>query len=404
MAAATAFAEEDAMQLFKQYQDRIFQIRVIDLRTDKKVGLGSGFLASRDSLIATNFHVISKLIHHPAKYRAELVSSDGVVQELQLVDIDVLNDLALLKTPPLAKSPLRLPQKPVEHGDTIYSIGNPYDIGFTVIPGTFNGIDQNSYYQRIHFSGSVNPGMSGGPVLNRSGEVVGINVSTAGNQISFLIPGEPLKTLLDRQTAEVAKPVVFDKSIRDQLVTNQQRLIGEMLKQDWPIEVLGEAKVLGEIEPFVKCWGGSNKEKDLFRNISTSCRSKQSVYLDDQFNTGVISYQFFWLEAGELSESRFRSFYSSMFGRFYPDNRADEKNVGNFVCEEQFIRDDADNTDKLVLCTRAYKKYAGLFDLLYLRGAVDQSSRAFISHFTLAGVDLGSIEAFLVRFMEEVSR
>ncbi len=401
--STSVFAEEDAMLLFKHYQDRIFQIRLVDLRAEKKIGLGSGFLASQDGLVATNFHVISKLVHFPKKYRAEMVNSEGVVQQLQLVDIDILNDLALLQASVPEMRPLDIPDKPSQQGDTIYSIGNPYDIGFTVVPGTFNGLDENSYYPRIHFSGSVNPGMSGGPVLNRNGEVVGINVSTAGNQISFLIPGAPLRALLDRQHDKEFQKEQFGARIRNQLLQNQKHLFNDLLAQDWPVEMLGEAQVVGEMPPFVKCWGESSKEKDLYRSISTSCRSKQSIYLDDRFNTGVISYQFLWLEAGELSDMRFRSFYSSIFGRFYPDNRVDEENVGNFVCEEHFIEDN-NNTDKLVICARAYRKYAGLYDLLYLRGAVDQSSQAFISHFTLAGVDLKSMEAFLRRFMEVVKR
>lgn len=73
-------------------------------------------------------------------------------------------------------------------GSTIYSLGNPHDLGMIVVPGTYNGLKQNSLYQKIHFTGSVNSGMSGGPLVNEGGEAMGVNVATAGNQLGFLVP------------------------------------------------------------------------------------------------------------------------------------------------------------------------------------------------------------------------
>ncbi|MCF7981013.1 MAG: hypothetical protein K9K86_03440, partial [Pseudomonadales bacterium] len=166
----------------------------------------------------------------------------------------------------------------------------------------------------------------------------------------------------------------------------------------------GEAKVLGEMKPFVKCWGGSSSDKELYKSVSTACRSNESVYLNDRFNSGVISYQFFWLEAGELNRSRFQSYYQTLFRRFEPDNRANEDDVGNYVCDERFVKAKNGSKDKLVFCARAYQKYTGLYDALYLRGSVDQKDKAFISHFTLAGVDQKNMDAFLNRFMAVVER
>lgn len=399
-----SYAAEGATGLFKEYQDRIFQIRIMDTVAEKKSGLGSGFLVSADGLIATNYHVVAKLVEKPDKYRLEYLDVEGNTQKLTLVDVDVINDLALVKTESLNKQPLQFPDSMPQQGDTIYSIGNPYDIGFTVVPGTYNGIDTKTYYRRIHFSGSINPGMSGGPVLDGDGRVVGINVSSAGDQISFLVPGTALRTLLEQAQQRETALTGFDERIRQQLMDNQNRMISEFLEQEWPTQELGEARVLGEMKPFVKCWGGSNDDKDLYKSVSTACRSSESIYLNDRFSSGVISYQFFWLEAGELNSSRFQSYYQSLFRRFEPDNRAYEDDVGNYVCDEMFVSDEGDGKDKLVFCVRAYQKYAGLYDALYLRGSVDREDRAFVSHFTLAGVDKENMNAFLNRFMEVIER
>ena len=396
--------EKGAATLFKQYQDRIFQIRIMDIVAEKKSGLGSGFLVSADGLIATNYHVVAKLVEKPSKYRLEYQDVEGKTQKLTLVDIDVINDLALVKAEVLDKKPMLFPEDHPTQGDTIYSIGNPFDIGFTVVPGTYNGIDEKTYYQRIHFSGSINPGMSGGPVLDKDGRVVGINVSSAGDQVSFLVPGSALKILIEQVQKREAPLIDFSQRIRQQLLDNQNKMISEFLAKEWPTQVLGESQVLGEMKPFVKCWGGSSDDKELYKSVSTACRSNESIYLNDRFSSGVISYQFFWLEVGELNNSRFQSYYQSLFRRFEPDNRAYEDDVGNYVCDERFVSDKKGGKDKLVFCARAYQKYAGIYDALYLRGSVDQADKAFVSHFTLAGVDQQNMNAFLKRFMEVVER
>lgn len=396
--------EQDAAQLFAQFKDRIFQIRLIDLEAENKSALGTGFLVAQDGLIATNFHVISGLVNKPGKYRVEYLDEQGEKGDLQLLDFDVINDLALLQAEGLDLSPLELPNSIPIQGDTIYSLGNPYDIGFTVIPGTYNGIDEGSYYKHIHFSGSINAGMSGGPVLNSSGGVVGVNVSSAGNQISFLVPAEALRSLIDDRQADDLPVTAPRQRILGQLVKNQARMIDSILDQEWPTEMMGEATVLGEMQPFVKCWGSSSDEEELYKYVTNACRSDQHIFLGPRFSTGIISYQFFWLEANELSSQRFRSLYQAFFSDFVPDNIAGKDDVSNYSCEEFFVTDDAQHVDKVILCVRAYREYASLYDALYLRGSIDESEKAFISHFTLAGVEREKIASFLERFQQVAGR
>lgn len=397
-------AEQDAAKLFAQFKDRIFQIRLIDLEAESKSALGTGFLVAQDGLIATNFHVISELVNKPGKHRVEFLDEQGEKGDLELLDFDVINDLALLRAVDLGRAPLSLPDAIPTQGDTIYSLGNPYDIGFTVIPGTYNGIEEGSYYKHIHFSGSINAGMSGGPVLNSDGGVVGINVSSAGNQISFLVPADALRALIEDWQTDGEPVADHRERIREQLVANQKEMIDSFLDQEWQTESMGEATVLGEMQPFVKCWGGSSDDDDLYKYVTSACRSDQHIFLGPRFSTGVISYQFFWLEADELGSQRFRSIYQAFFGDFIPDNIASEDDVGNYSCEEFFVTDDADHVDKAILCVRAYREYSSLYDALYLRGSIDESDKAFISHFTLAGVDRDNISAFLERFQQVARR
>ena len=55
-------------------------------------------------------------------------------------------------------------------------MGNPHDLGMSIVEGTYNGLLEKSLYRKIHFSGALNGGMSGGPALSRSsGKLVGLN-------------------------------------------------------------------------------------------------------------------------------------------------------------------------------------------------------------------------------------
>jgi hypothetical protein len=404
VAPSSRAQEPEAAALFARYNDRIVQVRLIDRSAGGKAGLGTGFLVAEGGLIATNFHVIADWVDRPAKYRLEYVADEGRTGPLELLDVDVVNDLALLRSDVLDREPLALPDAAPDRGETIYSLGNPFDIGLTVVPGTYNGIDEGSYYQQIHFSGSINAGMSGGPVLDAEGSVVGVNVATAGNQVSFLVPAEALRALVDEWRERDAPIVDFRERIHEQLVENQRALVGAMLERPWPTEPIGTVTAVGELRPFVKCWGDSNDEDELFDWVSSSCRSNRQIVVNADFSTGVVAYQFFWLERDELSWPRLRRHYQSIFAAFVPDNFAGEDDVTEFECEELFVHDESDRVDKAVLCVRSYLEYPRLYDALYLRGSVDETDHAFISHFTLSGMARESVAAFLDRFQEVVAR
>jgi len=390
----------DAAELFENHSNRIYQIRLIDLASQKKSSLGSGFLISDNGVIATNYHVIEGAITYPGKYRIEYLTVDDRRGEMTLLDVDVVNDLAILRAEDLTQTALELAEVEPPKGTTIYSIGNPHDIGFTVVPGTYNGIDEKSFYKRIHFSGSINSGMSGGPVLNAEAEVVGVNVSTAGNGIGFLVPVAALNKLFN-SWGETARPIEdFKRRIGEQLRTNQQDFMSQLLSADWRTEALGEANTLSDLPPFVKCWGGSSDEKKLYLQVSSFCQSDQQVYLNHHFTTGGVNYQFFWLEAAKLNSWQFYNFYQRTFSDAMPDNHAGKRDVGNFVCEESFVESSNSAIEKIAFCTRAYRNYSGLFDVLFIGGGISEDRKAFVRHFTLAGVSKDNAKAFMGKFME----
>ena len=393
---------EVARQLFAENRSAILQIRLIDLTSGSKSAIGSGFAIDHNGLIATNYHVIELAASEPDQYRIEYLTETNQAGVLTLVDVDVINDLALVKAEQMVSQPIALASIEPEVGVPVFALGNPLDLGLTVVPGTYNGINTTSYYPRVHFTGSLNSGMSGGPTLNQQGQVIGINVATAGNQISFLVPTARLQQLVvDYQERGSAVTEVADY-IGSQLQADQQQKMTQLLAADWQSISLGQAQVLQELPPFVKCWGGSNNtnSKAQFLSAERSCRSEDNIYLNAGFETGILEYQFFWLEADKLNSWQFYAVYENLFGDFAPGNRATEDDVSEFHCDHDFISSASQRQSKTVLCTRAYKDYRGLYDTVFLQGSVDNSDKAFISHFTLAGVSRENSLRFARRFME----
>ena len=393
---------EIARQLFAENRSAILQIRLIDLTSGSKSAIGSGFAIDHTGLIATNYHVIQLAASEPDQYRIEYVTESNQTGALTLVDVDVINDLALVKAQQMVSQPIALASIEPKAGVPVFALGNPLDLGLTVVPGTYNGINTSSYYPRVHFTGSLNSGMSGGPTLNQQGQVIGINVATAGNQISFLVPVAKLQQLVADYRARGSAVTAVTDYIGSQLQADQQQKMTLLLAADWQSIALGQAQVLQELPPFVNCWGGSNNtnSKAQFLSAERSCRSEDNIYLNAGFETGILEYQFFWLEADKLNSWQFYAVYENLFGDFAPGNRATEDDVSEFHCDHDFITSANQRQSKTVFCTRAYKDYPGLYDSLFLQGTVDDSDKALITHFTLAGVSKENSLRFARRFME----
>ena len=185
-------------EIFKQFSEHVVKIEVVETGSAAKASIGTGFYASGGGHIVTNYHVISKLIHTPDRYRIEVTDLSGQPNQATVLGVDVVYDLAVLRTNRRPKGYLTLESKGVDQGTRLYSLGHPRDLGLTIVEGTYNGLLQHTLYPKVHFTGSLNPGMSGGPALTQAGRVVGVNVATEGEQISYLVPAERVFRLLER--------------------------------------------------------------------------------------------------------------------------------------------------------------------------------------------------------------
>jgi len=170
---------------------------------------GTGFVVSPNGHVVTNFHVIDKCV---SDLRGSLTGEGAT--SLRVVSTDELNDLALLQAHGTSKQPATIRNGPVHSGDGVIAIGFPYHglltSDFTVTAGIVNSLSGLLNDTRfLQISAQVQPGNSGGPLLDTSGLVVGVVAeklnalkfaSATGNipeNISFAIKQGALRDFLD---------------------------------------------------------------------------------------------------------------------------------------------------------------------------------------------------------------
>jgi hypothetical protein len=406
---------QDANQLFTTFSPALVQIKSINIESGQKSSIGTGFFISKDGDLVTNYHVISSYVQSPAQYKLEYVDNQERTNSVTVIAVDVINDLALLSSNSKSDVFFNLSEQVPKKGADLFALGNPHDLGMIVVPGTYNGVQVKNFYQRVHFTGSINPGMSGGPTVDQGGNVVGINVATAGNQIGFLVPVERLWSLVNKhKTTDVSlktsdelapqKAPDLIASIREQLVTNQTALYQELLQNSWPSSTLGGAQVPKEMSKFMPCWGDSNqdKEKKQYNQATSNCRLDESIYISDSLRTGFAQIGFNWIESDKLNEMQLSHLYMLNVNGRYGRNNAGNEDVTNFHCNESIVNNVAGDVVKGMTCIRAYRKYQGLFDVRFHSLLLKKDNQTLIGKYFLQGVTKKTADAFYIKLMENV--
>lgn len=168
--------------------------------------LGSGVIIDPAGYILTNFHVVE---------RASLIRvrlADNSEYEAIVIAGDPINDLALVKIEP--RAPLQAVElaedDDVMLGETVIVLGNPFGLEHTVTVGVVSARDREARYQGqvlfkdiLQTDAAVNPGSSGGPMLNLNGQLIGINVAIyrEAQNIGFAVPVKRVRELAGRWLA-----------------------------------------------------------------------------------------------------------------------------------------------------------------------------------------------------------
>lgn len=183
-ATATQLASTDAV--LQQVKPTVVMVYGAD-------GVGSGMILRSPGIILTNKHIVDNF----ATVKVQI--ADGTIYDGTVVDFDLQHDLALIK---LKQSALNLPiitlaeQVNVRAGDRVYAIGSPGGKAGTLTSGTFTRITPEGSLQTS--VGLLNPGNSGGPLLNQHGIVIGVNKGLLKDKSGLATPVAAAKSLLKR--------------------------------------------------------------------------------------------------------------------------------------------------------------------------------------------------------------
>lgn len=189
---------------------------------------GSGFIIDKAGYVVTNNHVVAEADE------VTIVMHDGTRLLAKILGRDERADLAVLKVEAGRELPaLRWGDSNTARvGDWILAIGNPYGMGGTVTAGIISArarnINAGPYDDFIQTDASINRGNSGGPLLNSSGEVVGINTAIyspngASVGIGFSIPANMARPIV-QQIIEFGRPRRGWLGVRVQTVTDEMAL------------------------------------------------------------------------------------------------------------------------------------------------------------------------------------
>jgi serine protease Do len=178
-----------------------------------ETGSGSGFLISDNGYLLTNHHVVG------ASRIVKLKWADGSETTGQVIRSDPGRDVALIRTDPGARAALGMRHTPVQQGETVFAIGSPLGDRFqnTMSKGIVSALRNQQGLTFIQSDVMVNHGSSGGPLIDDSGQVIGLtasgqmlNGSPVG--INFFIPiDDALKTLYVTAPAETPSQVAVHK-------------------------------------------------------------------------------------------------------------------------------------------------------------------------------------------------
>jgi S1-C subfamily serine protease len=390
---APAPVSASARRAYEQARAQLLQVRTLLKGQDSQASVGSGFLVSDEGHIITNYHVVSSAALEPERYRLIYSTADRTEGPLQLLAFDAIHDLALVKpanpAPLAGRTPLRFRSRAdgLAQGERIYSLGNPLDVGFAVIEGTYNGLVERSFYDTIFFAGSLNAGVSGGPTLDDHGQVIGINVAARrdGEQVSFLVPAMFAEDLLQR--ARQAPPITAPAhaELTKQLMTHQAELTTRFLAQPWRNAGHAQYAIPLPQEQFMRCWGSSTAADVKGLEYEQSrCRMESSIFVSGWLTTGSLSVRHEAYDGRKLGALRFATQYSAAFANESFDDHSDKHRTVP-QCHERYI-DRGGLPMRAVLCMRAYKKLTGLYDLSVLVATVDAPISGVQGRFDAEGV------------------
>ncbi len=362
---------------------------------------GTGFAVAPGGVLISNYHVVAEHVLYPDKYRLEYRTPDGATGKITVLAIDVEHDLSLLKAEKLNLPPLAFRTEIPNKGERAYSVGFPLDVGLTITEGVLNGKVEDSFDPRLHYSGAINGGMSGGPALDAGGKVIGVNVSGYRFEqlVSFLVPAEHAQLLAEHGKKQTLDLKQARKEVARQLRHHSDQLL-TALDREFVTQKTAGYELPAKLDRFVDCnASGDTASESPTQSERIACSAKAGLYVQQNMYSGDLDFNHFVTTTTKLDPWRFarRIGISGGVGNAF----SMPKNVAPFACKSEVVRLNAMDAD-VVICTRAYRMFEGLYEISVRVLSLNHSMRSFSSNLQLNGVDFDAGMKFVNRYIRAI--
>ena len=406
------------MRLFDESSERIFKVGNADNLSSELQSMGTGFVVDTDGWIATAFHVISDTLSTTQKRNPNVyVMQNEKRYEAFVWAVDPLNDVAILKVGFRLRRPWPLRSSAPSGGSTVLLVGFPHGLGLSVVSGNLQAIANSSSLrgselsQSYQLTASAAPGMSGGPVMDSQGSVIGMTsaVHLGKGDVTWARQSKVIISLLKSAKNQKNRPTQEDvsKQIRVALTaaqSAQKALLNRMLNQrtlfhGWLLpSSIAESEEAECGESFAAIGKGVQQAEIPYR----TCRDRLSfggtesadATASFELNYGVIPLQDNVFKTSNLSltraSGRVREFTS--------------RNVGPYVCRNNLHAALNGESFLVTLCAREHFSPKDFFDTEARAASLDFSREPIVANMKLWTYSRESSQALISKFLLSLER